>query len=219
MGSKKLSRTGLILVLLSAPALGQRPQPANLPILLYDAAGVGPKTVQSAERLAAAILLTAGIEPAWNTGSVDELRNLGTDFSAYPPQDCRGEPVSAVLSVQLLAQAPPRVEPQLLALSLPFARRGVQVTIYVDRIVRVVRENAGPTFSCVLAYAIAHEVGHVLLHSEAHEPTGLMKGSWSKSDWQRAALSVISFSREDRRRIAEWRQRMSDENATQLASR
>jgi len=32
---------------------------------------------------------------------------------------------------------------------------------------------------------VAHELGHVLLHSAEHEDSGLMKAVWSKSDWQR----------------------------------
>lgn len=37
-------------------------------------------------------------------------------------------------------------------------------------------ERTAPTFSRVLGYALAHELGHVLLHSAGHENSGLMKG-------------------------------------------
>jgi hypothetical protein len=55
----------------------------------------------------------------------------------------------------------------------------------------------------------------VLLQSEAHATAGLMKGIWSKSDWQRAAVSIIAFSPADALAIATLQKRTPDYNATQ----
>jgi hypothetical protein len=44
-------------------------------------------------------------------------------------------------------------------------------------------------------------LGHVLTHSTGHANSGLMKGVWSKTDWQRAAADLILFSPEQARRI------------------
>jgi DNA-binding MurR/RpiR family transcriptional regulator len=74
------------------------------------------------------------------------------------------------------------------------------VTIYADRIAKV-SETAALTFGRVLGYAMAHELGHVLLHSVAHEDIGLMKSVWSRFDWQRAAVSVIPFNPRQSRQI------------------
>ncbi len=35
-----------------------------------------------------------------------------------------------------------------------------------------------------------------------HEPSGLMKGIWTKTDWQRAAVTVIAFEPNDASFIA-----------------
>lgn len=35
----------------------------------------------------------------------------------------------------------------------------------------------------VLSYATAHEIGHLLLGTQAHTPRGLMKASWDRSDY------------------------------------
>jgi hypothetical protein len=90
--------------------------------------------------------------------------------------------------------------------SLPCAKRGVQVTIYADRAADV-SGAGGPTFGRVLGYATGHELGHVLLHSGVHDTAVLMKGVWSKRDWQRAAVSIIPFGPTDMRRIAAFHER------------
>jgi Zn-dependent peptidase ImmA (M78 family) len=36
----------------------------------------------------------------------------------------------------------------------------------------------------VLAYAIAHEIGHLLLGDNAHTPRGVMKGNWDRKDYE-----------------------------------
>jgi hypothetical protein len=58
-------------------------------------------------------------------------------------------------------------------------------------------------FYRVLGHALAHEVGHILWRSTAHEGSGLMKAVWSKADWQRASVTIIPFTPQQARRIAE----------------
>lgn len=193
---------GLLLTnLLSTAGLGQQALPMKLSIVTYDAAHVGPKTLDSAERLATTILSTAGIDASWDAAPVHDLQSLGMDFTAYGPKNCQTEPASTVLRVQILPRAPAGLPPYALGFSLPCARSGVQVTIYADRVAKV-SETGGPSFGRVLGYAIAHELGHVFLHSGAHASAGLMRAVWSKSDWQRAAVDIIPFSPAEARQIA-----------------
>jgi hypothetical protein len=217
MGTNKTWRAGLVLTLLSTAALGQEPQHLEVMIVVYDSAQIGVKTLDRTEGIAGTILQTAGVQSEWNTGSVEELRNMGTDFTAYSRADCEERPSSAVLRVQILARAPSGVAVHALGFSLPCARVGVQVTIYADRAADV-SESGGPTFGRVLGYAIAHELGHVLLHSDAHDAEGLMKAIWSKRDWQRAAVSIMPFSATDVQRIRAFPPTTHDRDTPQLAS-
>ena len=201
MGAKARWRTIFLSSLLSTAIVGQEPPHLKLSMKVYDAAHVGSKTVERAEHLAGKILSTASVQSSWVAGPVEELGSLGMDFTAYAPKDCCAEPVSAIVRLQILPRAPVDIPPGALGLSLPCARSGVQVTIFADRVASV-SETAGPTFGRVLGYVMAHEMGHVLLQSDAHAAAGLMKGTWSKSDWQRAAASIISFSPAEAQRIA-----------------
>lgn len=217
MGANQSWKIGLLLTsLLSTAGLGQEAPLTELSIITYDAAHIGPKTLDQAERLTGTILLTAGIRSRWQAGDAKQLANLHQDFTAYSAKDCQADRAS-VLRVQILPRAPVGLSPNALGFSLPCARSGIQVTIYADRISNV-SETGGPTFGRVLGYAIAHELGHVLLHSDAHAPAGLMKGTWSKSDWQRAAVSVIPFSPAEAQQIAALHKQLPEANIAQMAS-
>jgi hypothetical protein len=52
----------------------------------------------------------------------------------------------------------------------------------------------------VLAYAAAHEIGHLLL-GDAHCPQGLMKATWNTNDFQAMAQNNLHFSREQTREL------------------
>ncbi len=217
MGANMTWRTGLFLSLLSIAALGQELPSLKMTVVIYDSAHVGAKTLDRVERSAGTILQTAGIELRWDTGPLQDLRNLGTDFTAYSPSNCQNRSASAILRVQILPRAPSGFAAQALGYSLPCAKRGIEVTIFADR-AAAVSERGGPTFGRVLAYAIAHELGHVLLHSGAHEAAGLMKDIWSQRDWQRAAVSIIPFSPGDVQRIAALHQPVADGDISELTS-
>lgn len=168
------------------------PLELTLNALIYDRAHIGSKTLAQAERVAAEIFSGVGIEAQWKAGSVSDGVDLTNDFSAASP-GCAQPLSSATVRVQILPHAPRGFSPQALGYALPCAERGIQVTIYADRIETVsLTTLAG--FYRVLGHALAHELGHVLLRSQAHDDSGLMKGVWAKSDWQRAAVSLLQFT-------------------------
>jgi hypothetical protein len=53
----------------------------------------------------------------------------------------------------------------------------------------------------VLACAIAHELGHLLLPVRAHAPAGLMRACWSRDEFHRAEQGQLKFLPEDVARI------------------
>jgi len=57
-------------------------------------------------------------------------------------------------------------------------------TVYVDRAESVAR-GAGIDPRRVLGLAIAHEIGHLLLNSNTHAPSGLMRADWSRTELRR----------------------------------
>lgn len=192
-------KSGLLLALGALCGAGET-LPEKIQIVVYDGAALGLKTLSSAEKLTGKILLTSGLEAEWTTGPISDLTRFVLDFTPRTGGECASAPALHLLRVQILRRASAAPSAQALGFSLPCAMPGIQVTVYADRIAAV-NEQTGSTFDRVLGYALAHELGHVLMHSAGHENSGLMKGVWSKADWQRAAVSIIPFSPEQARRI------------------
>lgn len=161
-------------------------------ILMYDRARVGSKTLIQAEAVASEIFSRAGIRAQWTTPFDFDRNALVNDFS--PGIEGCAQPLhSANIRLVILAHAPNGLPAQALGYALPCANRGIQVTIYEDRIEIVSRKSLA-CFYRVLGHAIAHEVGHVLLRSSVHGNSGLMKAIWTNGDWQRAAVTIVPFT-------------------------
>ena len=57
------------------------------------------------------------------------------------------------------------------------------------------------SLSMILASAIAHEVGHLLLPDGRHSPEGLMRACWTRDDFHRANQGQLRFSNEQAAQI------------------
>ncbi len=69
---------------------------------------------------------------------------------------------------------------------------GTYASIFMERIQDAAAE-AGVPRDTVLAFAIAHEVGHLLLGSDAHTPQGVMKGNWDRKDYEAMNQNQFHF--------------------------
>jgi len=63
-------------------------------------------------------------------------------------------------------------------------KTGALATVYLDRVQWLARE-AGIGESIVLGRAIAHEIGHLLIGTNQHTTTGLMRAVWTRKDLER----------------------------------
>ncbi len=162
-------------------------------VAIYDFANVAPGTLEPAEALAAEIFARAGIALRLETATSVDGKPLGSDFSASGVDGCMQSPAPAVIRAQILPHAPPGFPARALAYSLPCAHWGAQITLYADRMETVSRRD-NIFLDRVLAYSLAHELGHVLRRSSQHDTDGLMKDVWARQDWRRAAASIVIFN-------------------------
>jgi len=71
---------------------------------------------------------------------------------------------------------------------------GLNIRVFGDHVAdAAIRQNR--THGIVLAYAIAHEIGHVLLRSNAHADWGIMSGLWRGQEYERMARGQLRFTR------------------------
>jgi hypothetical protein len=76
---------------------------------------------------------------------------------------------------------------------------GTYATVYLKPAEEKASDASIPRI-VVLAYAAAHEVGHLLL-GEAHCPQGLMKAIWNMNGFQAMAQNNLHFSSEQAREL------------------
>jgi hypothetical protein len=82
--------------------------------------------------------------------------------------------------------------------------------LFYDRVVQAAR-LAQSTRYAILGYLMAHEIGHMLLGANAHEPVGLMRGTWEISEFRSAERGDLFFFDAQASKIrAEVARRMSD---------
>ena len=73
------------------------------------------------------------------------------------------------------------------------AGSGTVASVYTDRVARVARET-GVDGVDLLAWAMAHEIGHLLLGTGQHAVRGLMRERWSRAEVREHFLRDWSFS-------------------------
>ena len=71
--------------------------------------------------------------------------------------------------------------------------RGGTAFVFYDRVLRTAHGREQDVAG-VLGYAIAHEMGHVLLPYPAHSETGIMRAGWDGDDLRRIAIGSLKFT-------------------------
>jgi hypothetical protein len=162
------------------------------------------------------IFAEAEIEVHWAEGALDDGASLITDQSANntSPAGCKMARHARELRFRLLLHAPQGVITETLGYSLPCAAFGIDSTIYIDHCEGVTHQSSA-SFSNVLAYSMAHELGHLLLRSNEHSPTGLMRARWDRASWNRTTVAGIPIDREQARRMRIELSRMESLAATE----
>lgn len=186
------------------PAVGSRqeipahrPLPtAHLQVRVYDAAVLPAAAQVVALRAASTILAAAGIGTSW--------RPCG-DVAYEPTASICNTPLSpselSVRLVKLPGIASAHGELQLgYSLVDTTARAGTLATIYADRVAWLAGE-AAVDMPTLVGFAIAHEIGHLLLGTNAHSANGLMRAVWSRAELKRNDAADWLFGPTDAARM------------------
>ena len=154
---------------------------ATIFIRSYNNFGVPAADLTAAREHAEAVFQEAGLNIVWTDCWVGDRHEAA---SAAPR--CQ-EPVAGDIVLRL--QKTKETDPSTF-ISMGFSLVGTAgaapflATVYVDRAESVAR-GAGVDARRVLGLAIAHEIGHVLLNSSSHAPSGLMRADWSRIELRR----------------------------------
>jgi hypothetical protein len=152
---------------------------------IHDFAGLGSSTLVDVSNRTASILAKAGV-----AAQVEICRGEGAIVCERDRESDR-----RFLIRVLPGEAKHRKQAGRVPLGQSFIGQagGVYASVFVEPIQDTAAEANVP-WTLVLAYASAHEVGHLLRGNENHTANGLMKGTWSQKDFQAMAQDHLNCS-------------------------
>lgn len=159
----------------AAEAAEPDPNPL-LVIRVENSTGWGGVNLSRAQQLAAEIYEKAGVTLQW------------TANASVPP----ARTLTIILTT--VATAPAGIAPESLGVapSPGDGTRGTKAYVFMDRVTAFVTAY-GVSAEYVLACALAHEIGHLLLPPNAHDPMGVMQGNWHAKLFPPHAAGVPGF--------------------------
>jgi len=178
-----LSFATTILLATSAPA--QMP-PYTVTVSLFNDARVPPSIIDSAEKSASRIFAQAGIDLRWilcgrQEESVEQQRACSQTL--FPEH----------LHVHIV-NSDPHLKGSVFGISFIAADNiGSQADVFYTKIAGFQSINLVEP-GTLLDHAIAHELGHLLLGSNSHSPTGLMSADWRTADLIHMQQGGLVFS-------------------------
>lgn len=156
---------------------GSGTQDVRVSVRIYDFENVPPPILNRAEEEATAIFGKAGVAVAWFKCWPRSPERAAVCGLPFGPSDL----MLRILNRRMTTGFDLR--PLSLGFALPAPDIGGGVTAYVSYDhVREVAGNTDSPASHVLAVVAAHELGHLLISSEAHSTAGIMRAFWPRKD-------------------------------------
>lgn len=168
-----------IATLTCLPAVASaQPARSGVPVMLQNEANVPSELVERARGEVTRLFSLIDIDIHW----VTDVPEPGTRFR--------------VVSITTWEPPDTRVQPSVLGFTqIAPGKRGVRGYVFWRRV-----ERASLAFTArldrVLAVAIAHELGHMLLPNGEHAKGGLMGAPWDASHFRSASAGLLGFSRD-----------------------
>jgi hypothetical protein len=150
-------------------------------------------TLRSAQREAGTLLGDAGVDLTWlDCGQGSEP---GADSAACETLPAANE---VVLHVTKLRSGEASSGDVALGSSLIAAgdRRPRFSRVYIDRVVAFA-ETGRADAAVILGRAIAHELGHLLLRTNRHPSSGLMRATWLRAELRSTDPGLWAFLRQE----------------------
>ena len=191
-----LMRTGLaarllcMSVTISGPAaFAHQAEPVVIALRVRDTARVPEDVLTTAQGDVTRIYCDAGVEAVW----------LTPEFLSTESNEARQAALTvAIVSMEQAERMQSRIDERRVGFASRTAGgEGGFVYVIYDRVERLTGGN-GVRRASLLAIAIAHEIGHLLLPDKGHSPRGLMRAEWTRADLQRAQRELTSFTRRQR---------------------
>lgn len=177
-----------VFVALAGTASAQiTPVAVQVYVQVYDQAGLQPAALHEFVRRTESILVGEGL-------SIQvKVCNRSIELSCETPTGSVRRLVIRVVAEE--AKTMRNVRGLRLGQSLADHKGGTYATVFLSPVRDQAAEQNFPWVT-ILAYAAAHEIGHLLLGNQAHTPQGLMKAKWDREDYEGMNQGRCHFSSE-----------------------
>jgi hypothetical protein len=177
-----MNRTYLLVANMALSALAVHAQ-TSITIALYDIAGVRPGVLATMKTETSSIFRAAGINLAWVDCAV-----AGKPVNK---PEC-AVPLGPTRLMLRLVPGVNKTMPGVAGLAFVKDGAGVLACLYPERTSELARDS-GWDFGDLLGHSAAHELGHLVLRSEAHSEGGLMRARWEAPDLRRLSHAGLVF--------------------------
>jgi hypothetical protein len=155
--------------------------------------------VLAAEQNAGRIFHQAGVELEWV--------NCAGQAGSLSQAQCLDNMMSLGLVVRIIPRAR-TLGDDIFGVSFLDHDAGTYADLFFEPVEQLYEQNRGISLAPILGDVLAHELGHLLLGSNAHSRDGIMQPHWTREQLHRVATGQMRFSKEQsarmRTRIASW---------------
>ena len=179
---------GLFVCLRAYPlrAENARPREVVVTVAVHNHAGVSWNTLAQAERTASSIFKQAGVDVDW--ANCDLPAEAGQIVSS-----CHVTEFPKHLQLAI-ARRPKNLTESVLGVSfLGEDGSGCYCDVFFER-VEELHERFNVNVGSLLGDVIAHEIAHLLLGTNAHSDSGIMRPHWSEQDLVSASKGHLLFT-------------------------
>lgn len=190
------SALGLKMLVPNCALAEREPGRPTITVQVYNYAEVSSGTLRRAEEEATRILAAAGIRTEW----VDCSRFQGSSPIQSGPVNEVTEQCNRILDgTDILLRILPGSSPASHAFGetmFGFAEGGDVATVFYKRVANLTSGWDGDEHETpiLLGDVVAHEIGHLLLGTNSHSPTGIMSAKWDREYLRLARMGFQRFS-------------------------
>jgi len=165
---------------------------SQVTVFVNDSANATEQIVLAAERNAGRIFHNAGVGVEWV--------NCGAQEGSLSQTQCRDTRMSPGLVVRIIPRAR-TLGDDIFGVSFVDHDSGTYADLFFEPIEQLHQRNRDISLAPILGDVLAHELGHLLLGSNAHSRDGIMQPHWTREQLRRVAMGQMRFSKEQAARM------------------
>jgi hypothetical protein len=221
--SKTCLLLGTLLVGFAFHAWPQSYDTQQVIVSVYDDVGLSERTLAQTEQKAATVFEHAGLDVIWKNCSSSSANRVDTDtpvrageqgspgtvlektaglrpggrvgapIPTWSLSDCSQFEWPTHLAVRIVPKST-RWNNEVFGVAFLSAEgAGCYSDVFYDRATEL-QSTSNADLSDILGNVIAHELGHLLLGSNSHDSSGIMRARWEREDLSRAARGNLLFT-------------------------